>query len=241
MGTESNTTAQTVHQRIAAVMHGLSYIPKGRGDGVAYTFRGIDAVMNHLHPLLAEHGLFLSPRVLDDWSVVPIEGTKNRTQFQATFRVCVDVWGADGDMVTLGPGLAQSHDYGDKAVYQAQQNAIKYVLLEAFAIPTEEGDMDARQADEAVRWSAAEFAAEHLSQFDGWDVDRQRSEWVIAAGGRKPTCDAEGLEIVERMRLAYAIDQKKDRVVQKDGAGNTILDSDADDPERPFDMEEGNV
>src|SRR5690606_24680661 len=71
----------------------------------------------------------------------------NRQQTQALFRVCVDVYAADGSSVTLGPGLAQSHDYGDKAVYQAQQNAIKYVLLEAFCIPTSEQDMDAREAD----------------------------------------------------------------------------------------------
>lgn len=137
----------TVHQRMTEAIAGLSYIPKGRSQGVSYEFRGIDAVMNHLHPVLAEHGLFLSPRVLDDWQVQMIPGTNNRQQTQALFRVCVDVYGPAGDCVTLGPGLAQSHDYGDKAVYQAQQNAIKYVLLEAFCIPTQEQDMDAREAD----------------------------------------------------------------------------------------------
>lgn len=138
----------TVHQRMSAALAALSYIPKGRSDGVSYAFRGIDALMNHLHPVLAAHGLFLAPRVLEDWRVGMIPGTNNRQQTQAVFRVCVDVYGADGGMVTLGPGLAQSHDYGDKAVYQAQQNAVKYVLLEAFCIPTEEQDQDARQADD---------------------------------------------------------------------------------------------
>lgn len=137
----------TVHERMAAVVADLSYIPKQSAQGVSYQFRGIEAVMNHLHGPLSKHGLYLSPRVLDDWSVNPIPGTNNRTQYQAIFRVCVDVYAADGSMVTLGPGLAQSHDYGDKAVYQAQQNAIKYILLEAFCIPTAEQDMDARIAD----------------------------------------------------------------------------------------------
>ena len=49
--------------------------------------------------------------------------------------------------MTIGPGMAQSHDYGDKAVYQGQQNALKYLLLEAFCIPTAEQDMDAREPD----------------------------------------------------------------------------------------------
>ena len=142
----------TVHKRMAAATSDLSYIPKGRSKGVSYEFRGIDALMNHLHPVLSKHGLFLSPRVLDDWQVNLIPGSPDskgnpRQQSQALFRVCVDVYAEDGSTVTLGPGLAQSHDYGDKAVYQAQQNAVKYVLLEAFCIPTEEQDMDAREAD----------------------------------------------------------------------------------------------
>lgn len=135
-----------VHEGLAAVTKAVSYIAKKRSQGVSYEFRGIDDVMNHLHGPLADNGLFLAPRVLDDWQVNSIPGTKDRIQFQALFRVCIDVYAADGSMVTLGPGLAQSHDYGDKSVYQAQQNAIKYLLLEAFAIPTTEVDMDAREA-----------------------------------------------------------------------------------------------
>lgn len=142
-------TPITVYQGLANVTKALSYITKESSTGVNYKFRSIDAVMNHLHGPLADNGLFLSVRVLDDWQLNPIPGTNNRTQYQAAFRVCVDVYAADGSMVTLGPGLAQSHDYGDKSVYQAQQNAIKYLLLEAFTIPTDEPDMDSRMADES--------------------------------------------------------------------------------------------
>lgn len=139
-------------ERMARVMAALSYIPKGRASGVSYEFRGIDALFNEIHEHLAVEGLFLSPRVLDDWRVNMIPGSPDsrgnaRQQAQALFRVCIDVYAPDGTMVTLGPGLAQSHDYGDKAVYQAQQNAFKYVLLEAFAIPTQEPDIDSRVSD----------------------------------------------------------------------------------------------
>lgn len=136
-----------VYGQMTKVLAALDFIPKQRSQGVSYEFRGIDAVMNVLHGPLAEHGLFLSPRVLDDWQLNMIPGKDNRQQAQALFRVCVDVYAEDGSSVTLGPGLAQSHDYGDKAVYQAQQNAIKYLLLEAFCIPTAEQDMDARESD----------------------------------------------------------------------------------------------
>lgn len=136
-----------VYARMAAVTAALSHIPKQRSQGVSYEFRGIDAVMQALHGPLADNGLFLAPRVLDDWRADMIPGSKNRQQTQVLFRVEVEVWAADGSSVTLGPGLAQSHDYGDKAAYQAQQNAIKYLLLEAFCIPVDEPDMDARTPD----------------------------------------------------------------------------------------------
>ena len=176
----------TVFERMAAAVGDLDYIPKGRSQGVNYEFRGIDALMNHLHPVLAKHGLFLAPRVLDDWHVNLIPGTPDhkgnpRQQSQALFRVCVDVYGADGQCVTLGPGLAQSHDYGDKAVYQAQQNAIKYVLLEAFCIPTEEQDMDGRQADDVPAPAPVDLGpleqaitvAQDVGLEKDWDTVRQ--------------------------------------------------------------------
>lgn len=193
----------TVHERMAQVIKALSYIPKGSSPGVNYQFRGIDAVMNHLHGPLADNGLYLSPRVLDDWQVNQIPGTNNRTQTQAIFRVCVDVYAEDGTMTTLGPGLAQSHDYGDKAVYQAQQNAIKYVLLEAFAIPTAEQDMDSRQADDVPVFDVAAFARDQVAQFDKWDEDRRRMEWKEALTGGQPKTPDEGAEVVGRMRVAY--------------------------------------
>lgn len=136
-----------VYGRWAKVLAGLSHIPKQRSEGVSYEFRGIDAVMQHLHPLLAANELTLSPRVLPGWQVNPIPGSNNRTQYQALFALEVDVIAPDGSTLTLGPGLAQSHDYGDKAVYQAQQNAMKYVLLEALCVPVGEPDMDGRTPD----------------------------------------------------------------------------------------------
>ncbi|MCA1782017.1 MAG: ERF family protein [Intrasporangiaceae bacterium] len=177
-----------VYGRMAQALADLSYIPKGRSKGVSYEFRGIDAVMNVLHGVLAKNGLFPSPRVMDDWQVNLIPGTPDgkgnpRQQSQALFRVCVDMYAADGSCVTLGPGLAQSHDYGDKAVYQAQQNAIKYVLLEAFCIPTEEQDMDARMADDVPAQAAkpVDLAPLEAAIINAQDAGVQKTvgEWQL--------------------------------------------------------------
>ncbi len=168
-----------VDEGMAAVMKAITPIAKTSGVGVNYTFRGVDDVFNHLHGLLADQGLWLEPRLLDDWQVNMIAGTKNRMQAQALFRLEVDVKAADGSITTLGPGLAQSHDYGDKAVYQAQQNALKYLLIEAFAIPTGELDMDEREAD-AVTPDHGKWLADAVQIFKSWDEPERKEAYKSA-------------------------------------------------------------
>jgi hypothetical protein len=181
-----------VYGQMAKVLRDLSHIPKQRSQGVSYEFRGIDSVLNALHGPFAEHGLFLAPRVLDDWQLNMIPGTNSRVQSQALFRVEVTVYATDGSSVTLGPGLAQSHDYGDKAVYQAQQNAIKYLLLEAFCIPTAEQDMDGREPDAVPAQTADQATAKPIKLGDLRDLNamldalpdgKQRADKILEWAG----------------------------------------------------------
>jgi hypothetical protein len=171
----------SVHEAMAKVGAAVSAIAKQSSSGVSYKFRGIDDVMNALHKPLADNGLFLAPRVLDDWQVNMIPGTNNRTQSQALFRVAVDVYHKDGTMVTLGPGLAQSHDYGDKAVYQASQNCIKYLLLNAFSVPTGDVDMDAVQPDPVpVEPDPADWLKDQVESFTNWSKEQSREAYKTA-------------------------------------------------------------
>ena len=205
---------RTVHQRMADAIADMGPIAKGRSSGVNYEFRGIDAVMNALHPILAKHGLTLAPKVWDDWQVNMLTDSKGRSVTQALFRVSVMVRGADGDELELGPGLAQSHDYGDKAVYQAQQNAIKYVLLESFCIPTHaDEDMDGRAApdlapitEEVPAFDVKGWAADAVQMFTEWSDERRKSEWKVAAEAvldGKPRTQAEAQKVVDAMANAY--------------------------------------
>lgn len=178
-----------VHQQMVKVMKAVTPIAKESSQGVKYKFRSIDQLFDVVHAIFAEHGLFLSPRVLDDWSVIPIPGTPDhkgnpRTQYQATFRLCVDVYAEDGSMVTLGPGLAQAHDYGDKSVYQGQQNSFKYVLIEALTIPTGEQDMDGREPDPVPQTAnqAQKKASEDNKATDG----QMRKLWALGNSYPRP-------------------------------------------------------
>lgn len=182
---------------LAKVMRALNYIPKEASQGVSYKFRSVDAVFNEIHLHLAEAGLVLVPKVLDDWQLNMIPGTNNRMQSQALFRLQVDVVAEDGTTETIGVGLAQSHDYGDKAVYQAQQNAIKYVLIEAFAIPTGDRDMDSADSGEvpAVTEPRERTAWEWLwnegAIFKAWTTDQRRDAIQLAVDALAITSGAE--------------------------------------------------
>lgn len=199
-----------VHEAMAEVISAVAAIAKEGSENVSYKFRSIDATLNALHGPLSANGLFLAPEVLDDWQLNAIPGTNNRTQYQAVFRVQIHVWHKSGESVTLGPGLAQSHDYGDKAVYQAQQNAIKYLLLEAFAIPTAEEDMDAREADLSPTASEADLAWgwvwNESKVFKAWSDTRRldAAERAQAALEIKRVSNmAEAHKVLERMREIY--------------------------------------
>lgn len=198
-----------VHEAMAAVMKEVTAIAKVRSENVSYAFRSIDSVLNALHGPLADNGLFLAPRVLDDWQLNAIPGTNNRIQYQTVFRVEVVIWHSSGDSVVLGPGLAQSHDYGDKAAYQSQQNAIKYLLLEAFAVPTAESDMDSRQADDSPvpePVDLSDLIRTKVAIFSKWSEDERRDVWKAHAektlGGRAQT-PGEVAKVVASMHEQY--------------------------------------
>ncbi len=174
-----------VHEGLVRVMKALTPIAKEAAAGVNYKFRSIDAVFNQLHVLLADSGLWLRPVVLDDWQINLIPGTKDRQQGQALFRVELFACAEDASTHSLGIGLAQSHDYGDKAAYQAQQNAVKYILIEAFAIPTDEPDMDARESDMAatrtdVEVSPGDWLKTSVEVFAKWTSDERNNAFTDA-------------------------------------------------------------
>ena len=101
-----------------------------------FRYRGIDSVYNALNPLLAKHGIFMAPEVLD-------KTREERTNSKGTvlaftcLRIRYTFWAPDGSSVSCvveGEGM----DSGDKSSNKAMAIAHKYALLQTFCIPTEE-------------------------------------------------------------------------------------------------------
>ena len=107
-----------------------------------FMFRGIDAVYNHLAPLLAKHRLVILPRCLER-EVVERQTAKGGNLFYVTVKCEFDfVSAVDGTKHTVAT-FGEAMDSGDKATNKAMSAAYKYAAFQSFCIPTEETAQDA--------------------------------------------------------------------------------------------------
>ena len=137
-----------IYARIAAIMKATKAISKGRENKQqGFKFRGIDDVMNELHEVFAENGVFVLPEVMDfttDQRPTRTGGMSFFVRAKIRFRYMA----TDGSSVeTVNVGEAM--DSGDKAFNKAMSIALKYSLLQMLLIPTEDAkDPDAETPEE---------------------------------------------------------------------------------------------
>lgn len=101
-----------------------------------YSFRGIDDLMNTLHPLFAKYGVLMVPEVLESTREERVTA-KGGTLISAILKVKYHLIGIDGSEVTatvIGEGM----DTADKASNKALAVAFKYAAFQIFCIPTDE-------------------------------------------------------------------------------------------------------
>lgn len=132
-----------IYKKIIEVMQDINAISKGRkNDQQHFMFRGIDDVMNELHPTLAKCGVFVLPNVLEETRTTG--KTKNGgDMFYTRLKINFGFYAEDGshiDAVVIGEAM----DTADKASNKALSIGLKYAMLQVFCIPTEdEKDPDA--------------------------------------------------------------------------------------------------
>ena len=126
-----------IYAAMAKVMGDIVAIGKdSTNQQQGFKYRSIDAVYNALNPLLAKHGIFTTPEVLDKTREERVNA-KGTTLAFTCLRVRYTFWADDGSSVSCvveGEGM----DSGDKSSNKAMAVAHKYALLQTFCIPTEE-------------------------------------------------------------------------------------------------------
>lgn len=134
------STPPLIYAAMVKAMASIGHIGKSRKNTQQnYSFRGIDDLYNAVHPALVEAQIFIAPSVVQR-DHAERESKQGGVLFYETLTVEHRFYAIDGSFVTVTT-MGSAMDSGDKAVNKAMSAAMKYALLEAFAIPTE-GDND---------------------------------------------------------------------------------------------------
>jgi hypothetical protein len=132
--------AKTINQTICSVMRRVSAIGKTqKNTSQNFNFRGIDDVMNELHNIMSEEGLFVVPSLRGTPVVKEFAGS---TAGKITFRVWAEYeflfYCEEDTNFVKAVVLGEAMDNGDKGANKAISVALKYALLQTFMIPTQE-------------------------------------------------------------------------------------------------------
>lgn len=126
---------------ILAVMRDVQGVAKrDKNTAQGFNFRGIDAVLNAVGPVLRAHGGFIVPEVLST-EVSTGQTAKGGVINIVRLQVRYSVFGADGDPI-VGDVQAEAFDSGDKATAKAMSVALRTFLIQLLALPTDEPDPD---------------------------------------------------------------------------------------------------
>lgn len=126
-------TGENIYQLINRISQEAGALAPEKTGGVPFSFRGIDAVVAHLTPLLNKYGVVVIPEVHEHNVSSAPSGNKvvTTSDVKTTYRF----YAPDGTYVAATvAGLA--NDYADRSAAQAQSVAFRVALLQTFHLPT---------------------------------------------------------------------------------------------------------
>ena len=128
---------QQIYKALCEIQKRIGAIGKNkRSPGVSFAYRGIDDVMNELHPLLADFGVTIIPEVVEHQREERLTKTGNTMTF-SIMKVRHHFVAIDGSEV-VSTVIGEGQDTSDKASNKAMAIAYKYACFQVFCIPTEE-------------------------------------------------------------------------------------------------------
>lgn len=168
-----------IYESINAIMQEVGAIGKDKTNKVQnFKFRGIDDVMNTLHPLLAKYKVFVVPNTLEQLR----EERTTKNGGNLIYSICkiqYTFYAEDGTSVqstVIGEGM----DSSDKATNKAMAIAFKYALFQVFCIPTEEmKDPDADTPPESSKKTEIVLTDEQVKELYKVAGDKQVSSLVV--------------------------------------------------------------
>jgi len=159
---------QKIYEQMGAIMGEVGAIGKDKKNQMQnFMFRGIDAVMNGLHPVFSKHNVFILPEVMEDRT----EERQTKSGGNLIYRIMKIKWrfmsaidGSSVESVNIGEGM----DSGDKAANKAMAISLKYALTQMLLLPYDEVDPDSESHEPSKAVKTAEKPRKQSTNDEAW-------------------------------------------------------------------------
>lgn len=178
----------TIIERLLAIAAQVGVLEPEKSGGVPFAFRGIDAVVAKLTPLLNEHGVIVVPtNTIQNLSQRDVG---NKTVTKADVSVTYRFYGAAGDYIDVDVA-GQADDFADRSTAQAMSVAFRIALLQTFHIAAfgneeaaSQDTMNAREAAGNAKVQAARASTQAAPSTKADPIESMRKA-IVAAAGKK--------------------------------------------------------
>ena len=154
-----------IFKAISAVMDDIGAVGKNNTNQIQkYKFRGIDDVMNALHPAMIKHHVFTVPEVIEA-NREERQGSKGGLLIYSLVKVKYTFYTDDGSSVEAVV-MGEAMDSGDKSMNKALSAAFKYACFQTFCIPTEEMKDSETESPEVAGKSEEQLNKEMVESVD---------------------------------------------------------------------------
>lgn len=206
-----NVSLPTIFEALNKVKSSIGAVGKNERNTMQnFNFRGVDSVVNAAAPALNEHGVVITPEVLDSSYEVAEFGSKRTPMGHVQVKVRYTFWGPAGDSVSATV-LAESADSGDKACAKAMSVAYRIALLQTLNLPTTDPDPD----------------SESFERSEGGKVTPLKNPQAVAKKFTAPEIvklivDAKNITELREVWKAAAANGLSQAIIEKEGKSITI-------------------
>lgn len=132
-----------IYESITAVQADVDFISKDKTtqSGSKFNYRGVDQVLNTLHPLFSKHKVFAVPEVLEILTREERTTNNGNKVLYQVLKIKYTFYAEDGTSISAVV-VGEAMDSGDKVSNKCMSVAYKYACFQILSIPTEETAAD---------------------------------------------------------------------------------------------------
>lgn len=163
---------------LSLVMQDVRKVTKtGFNTQQQYKFRGVDATINAVGPVLRKHGVIVLPNLVSE-RIETFQTGKGSTMYRSVVVVTYKFIGPAGDELSATVA-GEGSDSLDKATSKAMSVAYRTALLQALCLPTDDPDPDSfsppppahpGEPSDRSRLAVAKAKVWKQAQDRGWDT-----------------------------------------------------------------------